>query len=59
MRKVKIKLFNVVDRTGLPEIKMDRLPVDGDPVEIESEMYFASEKTYQETGLPFQKPIPF
>jgi hypothetical protein len=49
MSKVKIKPFNVVDHTDLPEIKLDRLPVDGDPIEIESEMYYACEITNQET----------
>ena len=49
MRKVKIKPFNVVDHTDLPEIKLDRLPADGDPIEIEGEMYYACETTNQET----------
>ncbi len=34
MRKVKIKPFNVIDHTDLPEITVDRLPVDRDPLGI-------------------------
>ena len=49
MSKLKIRPFNVIDHTDLPEIKLDRLPVDGDPIEIESEMYYTCETTNQET----------
>ena len=35
-----IKPFNVIDHNSLPEITVDKLPVNGDPLEIEREMYF-------------------
>jgi hypothetical protein len=31
-----IKPFNVIDRTELPEVTVDRVPVNGDPLEIDS-----------------------
>jgi hypothetical protein len=40
MSKVKIKPFNVVDHTNLPEMTVDQVPVDGDPIEIDREMYY-------------------
>jgi len=43
MKKVKIKPFNAIDNTELPLIIVDSIPVDGDPVEIEKEMYYACE----------------
>lgn len=59
MSKIKIKPYNVIDHTNLPEIELDRLPVDGDPVEIESEMYYACETTNQDTdGVPKIGVIP-
>ncbi len=45
---MKIKPFNVIDHTELPEITVDRIPVNGDPVEIEQEMYYACETEHQE-----------
>jgi hypothetical protein len=39
-----IKLYNVVEQTVLPEISVDKLPVEGDPIEIEGEMYYVCEK---------------
>jgi hypothetical protein len=43
MKKVKIKPFNVIDNTTLPEIIVDSVPVNGDPVEIEKKIYYACE----------------
>jgi len=37
---ITIKPFNVIDRNELPEVTVDRIPVDGDPLEIDREMYF-------------------
>ncbi len=57
--KMKIKPFNVVDHTDLPEITVDRMPADGDPVEIDREMYYACEKNSQEAeGVPVIGVIP-
>lgn len=41
MEKVIIKPFNVIENSEFPVIKVDRIPVGGDPVEIENEMYYA------------------
>jgi hypothetical protein len=43
MSKVKIKPYNVIDNTDLPEITVDQFPQDGDPLEIDREMYFVCE----------------
>lgn len=48
MKKIKLKAYNVIDNTILPEIMFDRIPVAGDPVEIEHEMYYACETNYEE-----------
>ena len=41
-----IKPFNVVDHNDLPEISVDQIPTDGDPLEIERELYFVREQNY-------------
>jgi hypothetical protein len=43
MSKVIIRPFNVVDNTGLPEIEIDGVLTDGDPIEVEGELYFVCE----------------
>ena len=43
-----IKPFNVIDHNPLPEMTVDKLPVDGDPLEIEREMYFVCETDIKE-----------
>jgi hypothetical protein len=43
MGKMVIKPFNVVDQTELPEIVVDQSPSEGDPVEIEGELYYVCE----------------
>jgi hypothetical protein len=48
MKRVKIKPFNVIDNTKLPEIMVESIPVDGDPVEIEREMYYVCETDHEE-----------
>lgn len=48
MSKVNIKLYNVIDHTDLPVIAVDRIPVDGDPLEIEREMYYVCESKFKE-----------
>ena len=45
---LKIIPFNVVDHTDLPEIRVDKMPVDGDPLEINNEMYFVCETKYDD-----------
>jgi hypothetical protein len=59
MRKVKIKPFNVIDNTDLPEITVDQIPTDGDPLEIERELYYVCEINYnQQSGPPLIGVIP-
>lgn len=48
VKKLKIKPYNVLDNSKLPEIMVDSFPVGGDPVEIEKEMYYACEATNEE-----------
>lgn len=45
---MKIKPFNIIDHTSLPEITVDKLPLDGDPLEIDREMYFVCEANLNE-----------
>ncbi len=59
MKKVKIKLRNVIDNSELPEMMLDRIPVEGDPVEIEKEMYYVCEtKHCKKEGSPEVGVIP-
>jgi hypothetical protein len=48
MSKVKIKPFNVVDHTDLPEVTVNQVPLDGDPLEIDREMYYVCETKHKE-----------
>ena len=50
MSKVKIKPFNVIDHTDLTSITVDRIPVVGDPLEIDREMYYVCETKFKENG---------
>lgn len=45
---MKIKPFNIIDLTSLPEITVDNLPVNGDPLEVDREMYFVCEANLKE-----------
>jgi hypothetical protein len=40
---MKIKPYNVIENIPLPEITVNNLPVSGDPLEIEKEMYYVCE----------------
>jgi hypothetical protein len=48
MNKTVIKPFKVVGHTGLPEMSVDKFPTDGDPLEIEGELYFVCEQNYKQ-----------
>ena len=52
MGKVKIRPFNVVDNTELPVISVDQIPTDGDPLEIDRELYYVCENTDKEKSDP-------
>jgi len=55
---MKIKPINVIDYNSLPEIKVDIQPVDGDPLEIEGEMYFVCETNLKKKDGPEIGVIP-
>lgn len=38
---MRIKPFNVIEQTELPVITVDHIPENGDPIEIDQEMYYA------------------
>ena len=44
----KLRPFNIIDRNELPEVTVNRIPVSGDPLEINSEMYFVCETNKME-----------
>jgi hypothetical protein len=52
MSKIKIKLYNVIDNTELPEMSVDQIPTDGDPLEINRELYYICENSDQEKSEP-------
>lgn len=43
MNKIVIKPYDVVAKTDLPEVSIDKFPHQGDPVEIKGELYFVCE----------------
>jgi hypothetical protein len=43
MNQIVIKPYDVVIKVHLPELAVDRIPTDGDPLEIEKELYFVCE----------------
>ena len=44
MNKLVIKPFNVVDQCHLAEMSVEKMPTDGDPFEIQGEIYYVCEK---------------
>jgi hypothetical protein len=59
MNKSVIKLLNVIDNTELPEISVDQIPTDGDPLEIKGEMYYVCENiNKQQFDSPLIGVIP-
>lgn len=40
MSKVKIRPYNVIDSLEFPIITVDHLPINGDPIEIDKELYY-------------------
>lgn len=44
MTKVKLRLFDVVNGASLPGISVDQVPHEGDPIEVNGEMYYVCEK---------------
>lgn len=54
MNKPVIVPYDVVSRTELPEISVERIPTDGDPLEINGEMYYVCE---QKSVIPADPPV--
>ena len=54
MEKILVKPYDVVGNTDLPEVTLDHEPTDGDPVEIEGNLYFVCELNYE---MPEDKPV--
>jgi hypothetical protein len=48
MSKVVIKPINVIDHTQLPEMTVNQIPTDGDPLEIKGEMYYVCETVFKQ-----------
>jgi hypothetical protein len=59
MNKLVITPFNVVDKAKLPEMVVDRRPSDGDPLEINGELYYVCENiSLQQADSPMIGVIP-
>lgn len=58
MDKKVIKLYNVVDNEDLPEILVEDLPADGDPIELNDDMYYVCERLYDNQEEPKIGVIP-
>lgn len=52
MNKIVIKPFNVIDHSDLPEMSVDQMPSDGDPLEIDRELYFVCEINHDQQSAP-------
>jgi hypothetical protein len=44
MNQIIIKPYNVLTRSDLPDVNVKEIPSDGDPIEINGEMFFVCEK---------------
>lgn len=58
MDKKVIKLYNVVDNEELPEIVVDDLPSEGDPIELDNYMYYVCERLIDDQEEPKIGVIP-
>ena len=47
MDKIVLKPYNVIDNTELQEVSFDKRPTDGDPIEIDRELYYVCEMNYE------------
>ena len=50
MNKTVIIPYDVVAQTDLPEISVHQTPTDGDPLEINGELYFVCEQNYKQNS---------
>jgi hypothetical protein len=58
MNQISIKPFDVITNSYLPEMIVDRLPTDGDPFEINGELYFVCEQVFKENDDSIVGVIP-
>lgn len=59
MNKIVIIPHDVVAEGDLPEVSVDRFPDEGDPIEIEGELFFVCEQDYKpKSDLPVIGVIP-
>jgi hypothetical protein len=59
MNKVVIIPHDVVTNANLPEMSVEQIPTDGDPLEINGELYFVCEQNYkQQVDSPMIGVIP-
>jgi hypothetical protein len=54
MKSMVIRPFNVTDKTELPELSVNQMPTDGDPLEIKGEMYFVCETSDEKQAGPVE-----
>jgi hypothetical protein len=47
MNKIVIKPYDVVSHADLPEVSVENLPAEGDPLEIKGELYFVCEQSHR------------
>lgn len=58
MEKKIIKLYDVIEDADLPELSFEKIPADGDPIEIDGEMYFVCERNVDQETTPAIGLIP-
>ena len=59
MNKIVIIPHDVVSHADMPEMSVDQIPGDGDPLEIKGELYFVCEQNYkQQSEHPVIGVIP-
>jgi len=54
MADIVIKPYNVIDKSELPELRVSNLPTDGDPLEIDKEMYYVCESNNKSQSGPIE-----
>jgi|WetSurMetagenome_2_1015567.scaffolds.fasta_scaffold00132_18 hypothetical protein len=47
---IEVRIYNVTDKTELDSVTVDTCPRDGDPIEIDHEMYYVCETDCAGTG---------
>lgn len=58
MEKRVLRLYDVVGNSSLPDLSVDTVPDDGDPIEIEGEMYYVCETDSLNDEAPAIGVIP-